>query len=377
MDPSAVVEVRWEQSDEGTLESDDELRYQFYNGAWSANFTAFADDIDETSLRFTTPVPPQYWTSDFQLRFNFTGFTETSGTDEYCRLDNIAVTWYVPTADQSVKFVINNHQVYFDINGDPAQGLQELAASNEEWTTIDNRRGFSYTCKVDVTDLVQAFSDNGSLLNPIGNGNGTYTVGNVDGNLNDQLAWGGWSLIVVYASPETAGHRLYLFDRPAFNQGYQNLDFDYDGEPGGDISDFLVPDEIPGDPDPYAGHMTCFVGEGDDFITGDKLKFTGQSGYSMYLSNGVSNWYNVWNMTSPGMGFGDVDGVDVDTFDIPWQYGGHDIVVPGDTTAHLDLPSETDGGYDGSDAWNLIYLILSLRSKTTTGGTTHYVIHDN
>jgi hypothetical protein len=199
-------------------------------------------------------------------------------------------------------------------------------------------------------------------------------VGNVDGNLGDQLSWGGWSLIVIYASPETAGHRLYLFDRFAFDRGYENMDFDFDGSPGGDIDGFIIPDPIEGDPDPYAGHMTCFVGEGDNFITGDKVLFTGQSGNSMYLSNSASPWYNVWNMQSPGMTF---DGVDVDTFEIPWKNGSNqDLVVPGDTTAHLDLPSETDGGYTGSDAWNLVYLILSLRSKATTSGTTHYVIHN-
>ncbi len=120
--------------------------------------------------------------------------------------------------------------------------------------------------------------------------------------------------------------------------------------------------------------MTCFVGEGDNFITGDKVKFIGQSGNSMYFSNSVSPWYNVWNMQSPGMSF---DGVDVDSFSIPWQNGsGQALVVPGDTTAHLDLPSEKAGGYTGSDAWNLVYLILSLRSKTTTSGTSHYIIHD-
>jgi hypothetical protein len=120
--------------------------------------------------------------------------------------------------------------------------------------------------------------------------------------------------------------------------------------------------------------MTCFVGEGDEAIDGDKAVFTGQSGHSKNLSNAVSPWYNVWNMISPGMTF---DGVDVDTFDIPWEDGGNDLVVPGDTTAHLDLWSTTEGGYQGSDAWNLIYLILSLRSETTTGGTMHYVIHNN
>jgi hypothetical protein len=371
---NAVVEVRWDQTEAGTLEAADALQFQFSGDGgtnWSQLYTAFADDIDETSQRFSYPIPPSYWTNSFKLRLYLKGF---SSSGEYVYLDNIAVTWYVPAADTSAKFEINGVQVYLDGNGDPQQGFQELTASPPEEGFVDNRRGYSYRIKKDVTRLVQAYTPNGSPEHLAGNGNATYTVGNINGNLNDQLAWGGWSLIIIYASPETAGHRLYLFDRFAFNQGYQNLDFDFDGNPGGDIDGFIVPDAIEGDPDPYAGHLTCFVGEGDDFIDGDKLKFTGQSGNYMYLTNGTYHWYNVWNMHSPGMTF---DGVDVDTFEIPWQNGsGQALVVPGDTTAHLDLPSETAGGYDGSDAWNLVYLVLSLRSKTTTSGTTHYVIRN-
>ncbi len=377
LNPASVVHVRWEQTKGGTLTSDDALQYQFSGdgGAhWSPLYTAFAGNIDETSERFFIDIPSAYWSNNFKLRFYLKGF----GSGKYCYLDNIGIGWYIPAADTSAKFKINGVQVYLDENGDPKQGAQELTASPADQGFVENRRGYCYRIKKDVTKLVQVFTPNGSPTHLVGNGNATYTVGNVQGNLNDQLAWGGWSLIIVYASPDTAGHRLYLYDRFAYDRGYQNLDFDFDGSPGGDISGFLVPNKIPGDPDPYAGHMTCFVGEGDEFITGDKVKFTGQSGNSMYLSNSVSPWYNVWNMESPGMSF---DGVDVDTFSIPWKNGSNqDLVVPGDTTAHLDLPSETGTGYpaqnDGQDAFNLVYLILSLRSKSTTSGTSHYVIHD-
>jgi Tfp pilus assembly protein PilX len=374
LSPDAVVEVRWDQWIGGTLEPTDALYYQFYDPAadnWSEPHTAFAGNIDQTSERFSTNVPTQYWQNGFRLRFYLNDF---AGNGEYCYLNDVAITWYVPTADTSARFEINGHQVYLDGNGDPQQGLQELTTSPSEVGFVDNLRGYSYRIKKDVTKLIQAYSDNGDTEHLAGNGNGTYTVGSVDGDLNDQLSWGGWSLIVIYASPETAGHRLYLFDRFAFDRGYENMDFDFDGSPGGDIEGFIIPDLIEGDPDPYAGHMTCFVGEGDNFITGDELKFTGQSGNYMYLSNSASPWDNVWNMQSPDMTF---DGVDVDPFNIPWKSGsGQDLVVPGDTTAHLDLPSDTSGGHQGSDAWNLVYLILSLRSKTTTSGTTHYVIHN-
>ncbi len=233
------------------MNSDDALQYQFSGDggtSWSDNFTAFAGNIDETSMRFSANIPPAYWTNNFKLKFYVKGFSSSGGGTAY--LDNIAVTWYVPTADASAKFKINGNQVFLDANGDPHQGLQELTASPSEQGFVDNLRGYSYRIKKDVTKLVQAYTPNGSPEHLAGNGNATYTVGNVQGNLNDQLAWGGWSLIIIYASPETAGHRLYLFDRFAFDRGYQNLDFDFNGSPGGDISGFLVPDPIQGDPDP-------------------------------------------------------------------------------------------------------------------------------
>ena len=59
------------------------------------------------------------------------------------------------------------------------------------------------------------------------------------------------------------------------------------------------------------------------------------------------------------------DGVDIDTFYVTWASG---LLDPGDSTAQLDMPTTTDN-------WNLIYIILSLRSETVTGGTTPYVIH--
>jgi len=39
----------------------------------------------------------------------------------------------------------------------------------------------------------------------------------------------------------------------------------------------------------------------------------------------------------------------------------------GDTSAQVDLPTKTD-------SWNLVYIILSFRSETTTGGTITYLI---
>jgi hypothetical protein len=60
-------------------------------------------------------------------------------------------------------------------------------------------------------------------------------------------------------------------------------------------------------------------------------------------------------------------GVDVDTFIVLWADG---ILTPKDTSLHLDMVS-------GTDAWNLIYFIMSVRSETVTSGTGHYLIDSN
>jgi hypothetical protein len=61
------------------------------------------------------------------------------------------------------------------------------------------------------------------------------------------------------------------------------------------------------------------------------------------------------------------DGVDIDTFNITWA---SQVLKPGDTKLHLDL-------YSYIDNYNLVYLILSVRSKVVTGGTGHYIISDS
>jgi hypothetical protein len=39
----------------------------------------------------------------------------------------------------------------------------------------------------------------------------------------------------------------------------------------------------------------------------------------------------------------------------------------GDTSAQIDLPTDVDN-------WNIMYIILSFRSETTTGGSMSYLI---
>ncbi len=349
-----TVRVTWEQWESGDLEEYDALKYQFSADGgyhWSEKFIAFAGNIGDEPQSFSCFIPEEYLTSQFRFRFYLDNF---SGGDEYCYVDNFAVQEMddkIDTGDTDAIFKINGVQVYLDEQGDPQTGSGQIEAA--AWEVLENQPGeYSYACHQDVTELIQAYSNLGDSQNHTGNG--LYTVGDVDADTGQHWSYAGWSLIVIYASPATAGHQLYLYDNFAWAKENQNLDFDNDGEPGGSISGFIVPDQITGEVN--AATLTCFVAEGDDWLNGDRLIFKGTA-----LSDGFGTG-DVWNSKSIGMS---EDGMDIDTFNVTWASG---LLEPGDTTAQLDLPT-------GTDNWNLIYIILSFRSKTTTGGTSHYVIH--
>jgi hypothetical protein len=184
-------------------------------------------------------------------------------------------------------------------------------------------------------------------------------------------AYCGWSLIIIYSSPgDSEKHQLYLYDikNPDFKfkeawapGGIPNPDFDGDGTGGGTMSGFIVPQQIIGETN--AARMTCFVGEGDQGITGDYFKVTGPSGSWANLSDGTSpyNTNNVWNSKSVDLA---VPGIDIDTFYVTWS---SQILRPGDTSAQIDLTT-------GNDGFTLVYIILSFRSSVTFGGTLSYLI---
>ncbi len=367
--PSKKVIVSWKQRVSGTVEADDGLDFALSadsGSTWSSNIPAFRGDIGSSWVYYYYFVPDQYLTSNFKLRFDLVGM---DGTGEYCHIDDIQVSYLPP--DTSITFKINDQQVYLD--GEvPAQGAQPLTTErsyvmpNSMW---GNHEGFSYACMRDVSALVRKY--------PVvpgeehHTGNAIYTVDGVSANTGSNFSFAGWSLIVVYTSPQTAGHYLYIRDDNfAFHPGIGgNLDFDEDGQPGGDITNFVVPEPIR---DKYgtviesvAAKLTCFVVEGDGWLWGDTVKITGQQlgeSQSQYLSNANSPVNNVWNGQSYPGTFN--EGVDIDTFEVLWDGGP---LLPGDKSLQVDLEST-------NDAWNLVYLILSVRSETVTSGTTYYMI---
>ena len=159
-----------------------------------------------------------------------------------------------------------------------------------------------------------------------------------------RVAYAGWSLIIIYSSPETKGHQLYLYDDLLNCGSYGTLQFP--------ISGFLAPDEIK--TEGYAAKLTCFVGDGDEEYSGDYVKVNNGS----KLSDGFDP-NNVWNSKSVGLS---VSGIDIDTFTVSYP-----TIQPGDTSAQVKMPTDFD-------QYNLIYIILSFRSSITTGGTISYLI---
>jgi hypothetical protein len=178
-------------------------------------------------------------------------------------------------------------------------------------------------------------------------------------------SYAGWSLVIIYSTPDTKGHQLYLYDikNPNFRfteafGSSANPDFDGDGQPGGRISGFLVPAQISGETN--AAKLTCFVGEGDAQNTGEhiKMNYVNIAGASTnpYIPDG-----NMWNSNSVVLS---APGIDIDTFYVTWISG---ILEKDDTWAQVDLPSPNDG-------ITLSYIILSFRSEITSGGTISYLV---
>jgi hypothetical protein len=258
-----------------------------------------------------------------------------------------------------------------------------LGHANKKGTTVINQLRPSYNGVPGGTKDGDYYSF--TLYNSSGNSTSDYTgyplgtpahklpSGEVSYKDRYNASYAGWSLIIIYSSPETKGHQLYRYDitnaKFKFVESYpggaygSNPDFDGDGNPGGRISNFLVPEPVEGEVN--AAHMTCFVGEGDADKTGDSFKVTGPSSNWAYLLDGTGYpWNNVWNSESViGSNIVSIPGVDVDTFYVTWNSR---ILNPGDTWAQVDINTTNDG-------FTLSYIILSFRSNIKTSGAVSYI----
>lgn len=367
--PGSVV-VGWEHSQDGDLEplshptDGDALMFQLYNGtSWSDMIVAFDGDLDGSEAYYYV-LDEEYLTANFKIKFYLHGF---AGGGEYCQIDDFHIG---DVADRNITFKIGN-----PMSPDYSGSLSAL-----EFSILGNAAvgEYSFSCMQNVKDLVKTYCVMGDDEQPTGNGE--YTVEGVLADTGAHWSYAGWSLIIIYSSPETAGRQFFLFDTFAFCNTNVNLDFDFDGEPGGTISGFIVPEPIEGETN--AAKLTCFVGEGDNPWYTDFIAFNAPEEYwsnPMTMPDQYKLWdnisttansevspNNVWNsrFKSVDTGTSTVDGVDIDTFYITWESG---LLHADDTEAHIDI-------YTNYENFNMIYIILSVRSKTTIGGTTHYTI---
>ena len=254
--------------------------------------------------------------------------------------------------------------------------------------------GWSYSCIADITDQVMDYYDGTSFV-----GNATYTVGHwdtrsssstyyryrlytwkdshssevynnytryplgspMDGDERssgyendgdeDEWAYSAWSVIIIYTSPTTKGHQIYIFDD--FHYVTRNVALPIS------ISGFLTPDLAAGE---EAARYTHFVGEGDEYnpYSHSYTDSVSVNGYALSDADNPAN--DVCNSQSriPPVSGTLVDGIDIDTFSI-----ANGIVQPNDTEAQVTFQT-------GTEVLNIIYVVLSFRSNITTGGILIY-----
>jgi len=392
-----TVEVSWQQDEDGSLENGDRLYYAFSKDGgitWSADYEAFRNDNPESPFT-TDPIPDEYLTDEFKMRFYLDGFNEwdcyrwvwiwcIDEGPEYCYIDNITISLEQPLVEDA-----KVNRVMFGTTGK----MVEIAADPDDCQvepTPDSGapESWSYSCFYDVTNLeleedssVKAIIE--EEMHSGGSGSLTFTLGHVlegseyslyGGGKTDyplatpasstasryQWTYAGWSLLIIYSSPETQGHQLYLFDT-----------FRYVGQ-GGDpaqvpfsISGFLAPEDTTG------SHLTYFVGEGDDHWTGDSIEINGyelpRPGDPYEPSPGFNPQNNVFNSYSNSLDDTYLSGVDIDTFDMS------ECIEPDDTSADVVLITVRGEGHV-AEIYNLVYIILSFRSDVTSGGSMSYLI---
>jgi len=378
------VTVSWEQRESQSgwgwprpsLEPGDCLKYAFSGdgGAnWSGDFVAFCDDNPSSS--FSDTIPDAYLTDEFKMRF----FLDFDETNEYCYIDDITISVSAGSSVEDAKV----NRVMFGTAGD----MTEI--TTDQWQVAPTpgavEGSWSYSCFYDATNLqlgegssVKALIEeamhsggSGSLIFTLGHvleGSGydlypsgttgyplaTPAQGSGHGGYPMQYQWtyAGWSLIIIYSSPETKGHQLYLFDTFRYVGLDTLLDFS--------ISNFLAPDDTTG------SHLTYFVGEGDNHYDHDYIKINGyklpQPGDPYEPDPSINPQNNVFNSYSNSLDDPYLSGVDIDTFDVSG------CINPDDSSAEVILDN-------GEEIYNLVYIILSFRSETTSGGSISYLIN--
>jgi hypothetical protein len=356
-----MMTISWDQDEGGNLGSADGLEFSISgnDGAtWSDQIEAFHNDNPESPFTYT--IPASYLTSGFKIKFYL---DIMSGADQYAYIDDISIS----QADMGVDRVVFNGTV---VTADTQQAKENTFSGNPTGT-------WSYSCSYDATELVkQMIADND--LDP--NGAGDYVVGHVlesrpgstsynlfpsgstgypvaipSGSAGSygQFTYAAWSLILIYTSPETEGHQIYLYD---------DFDFVENASIILPVSGFLAPS----DNATLAGSSaTFFVGEGDAGYGSHQIGSDEDGVYfnGSPLSDAINPHDNVWNSYSNALDDTHINGIDLDTFDVS------PYIHTNDTSAEVEL-------YSTFEIYNVIYVILSFRSDSEFGGVITFLIGD-
>jgi hypothetical protein len=378
---SGRVQVSWDQRELGSLNSADTLYYAFSgNGgaSWSTNCAAFSDD-NPPATHAPVTIPDVYLKSGFKMRFYF-NFTDAT---KYVYLDDITIT---VLEDPVVAKKVN--RVLFTAEDPVTHASNTTQITADHWATVSNlgiEPAWSYSCFKDVTALVNEMILYDTIET---NGTAKYTVGHViddtgstpfnlrsstspysvvdttdyplsipakdaSGGGKYQYTYCGWSLVIIYSSPETTGHQLYLFDQ---RNGYFNF-MNLSTVLTLNVTGFIAP------PDTTGSHMTYFIGEGDSHYTGEYMKVNTDNlpcAGDPYEIPVINPQNNVFNSNSNSLDDPYISGVDIDTFDMS------DSISAGSTTATVEM--------NPKEMLDLIFIILSFRSEATTSGAFSYII---
>jgi hypothetical protein len=260
-----------------------------------------------------------------------------------------------------------DEEVTLKVNGMPVGTGGAVTADTSYVLEVPQVGGWQYFCFADVTSQVKA------ITTQVNNTN--FTVGGVSATSAtaagrnaegwNEYANAGWSMIIIYSSPEKETRQIYLYhDRP-FALQYTNVGFNVTG--------FEAPEVLEGD---MEAKLAVFVAEGDPHYKSDYLKFQGAQSIDFHFLGDAQEtnpnpYNNVFNGYSTAIGFapsallgqtaGTISGCDIDVYttdkdNIPLS----NIVKPGDTSATIGL--ETDIDYI-----MLVYVVFSVRSTAALG----------
>ena len=288
--------------------------------------------------------------------------------------------WQTNGADTNAILKVNGHLITpKEVGGVPVGPAGTVVADRYYVLPTSGSNGYQYACFADVTNQVKAITD------PDKTGiydvnNTSFTVGGVDAIPADtcsqtplwrQATNAGWSMIIIYSSPEMDPHQIYLYDNLAYLWDYYGARADFT------ILGFEVPSGGNSD-----AKLTVFAAEGDAWISPDYVEFQRQGSTSWYYlgdssSSDPNPWNNVFNGYSSATGFtpqqldgqdpGEISGVDIDTYTKDKNnYLLSNIVQTGDTWAKIRV--ETVGSGSGCDGIMLAYIVFSVRSTKVPAG---------